>query len=175
MFVKIKSLFYYFPYSQKPIPKRKINQVAAPTQPPLSVTLQDGTHVLYLYAAPLDEDVLKAELKVVRDFVTQWNANTADVYSVKPDTVYATPPTLAILVTPGESKHITALVCSATGWNSNPKEGGATVHIYSHGDNPANGYRSYYIQTKNRNQLKSPAMVTRITDSLANSRGTFTC
>ncbi|KAI0369094.1 hypothetical protein BV20DRAFT_1053394 [Pilatotrama ljubarskyi] len=145
----------------------------------------NGATVYYLYEAPPTQD-LKHELQVLQTFVTKWNANTPDTRKPAwlPRDTKAPPPLKVLLVTAnnhlstsassaGQPEHISAYVIDEAGWALNPHECGAKVHVFAKNQDPAQGYKDYWMYSKSRQKLGSPAFLAALAAAEAHDFGTL--
>ncbi|OJT02960.1 hypothetical protein TRAPUB_6499 [Trametes pubescens] len=145
-----------------------------------------GATVYYLYDVPATAD-LKHELEVLQSFVAKWNADTPDsIHSPAwlPSGTKAPPPLLCLLITKynhksthassaNQGKHISAYVVNQAGWNLQPIEYGATVHVFAVNEDPAQGYHDYYIHSKARAKINSAVIQAALAAAKANNLGTL--
>lgn len=72
-----------------------------------------------------------------------------------------------------QGKHITAHVINQAGWNLQPIEYGATVHVFSVNEDPAQGYQDYYIHSKTRGKINRGSIQAALAAAQANYLGTL--
>lgn len=72
-----------------------------------------------------------------------------------------------------QGKHISAYVINQAGWNLQPIEYGATVHVFAVNEDPAQGYDNYYIHSKARAKINSAVIQAALAAAQANNLGTL--
>ncbi|KAI0351372.1 hypothetical protein OH77DRAFT_1429923 [Trametes cingulata] len=144
-----------------------------------------GATVYYLYTAPPTQD-LKHELQVLQTFVARWNADTGDTRNPPwlPSGTKAPPPVKNLLITANnhksthassanQPKHISAYVTNEDGWKLDPHEYGAVVHVFAVDEDPAKGYKNYWMYSRSRQKINSKGIKDALAAAEAHDFGTL--